>query len=156
MKLELLHVTDCPNVRPMLDRLAEATDLPVATREVTTEAEAARSGMNGSPTLLIDGIDPFASADQGASGISCRLYHDQERRIVPAPSVDQLRDAIAEAKESAPGRPLTPGEVLSAWRSQAIPLDPVQKAVHQKILHSFAATGRPPLPSNSTRPPPEV
>lgn len=102
MKLEVLHVTDCPNLRPMLDRLAEATDLPVATLEVTTDAEAARLGMNGSPTLLIDGIDPFASADQCVCGLSCRLYRDEEGRIVPAPSVDQLLDALAEARQSVP------------------------------------------------------
>jgi len=97
MNLEMLHVTDCPNLRPMLDRLAEATDLPVGTREVTTEAEAATLGMNGSPTLLINGMDRFASADQCAGGLSCRLYRHQEGRIVPAPSVEQLRKAIAEA-----------------------------------------------------------
>jgi hypothetical protein len=149
MKLEVLHVTDCPNVRPMLDRLAEAADLTVATREVTTDTEATRSGMNGSPTLLINGIDPFASSDQGASGLSCRLYHDQERRIVPAPTVDQLRDAIAAAEQSTPGPPrIAPVEVLSAWRRRAAPLDPVQRAVHQEILRTFAATGRPPAPSD--------
>ena len=104
MKLEVLHVTDCPNLRPMLDRLAEATDHPVATLEVTTDAEAARHGMNGSPTLLIDGIDPFAPADQCACHVSCRLYCDQEGRIVQAPSVDQLRDALAEAKQTVPQR----------------------------------------------------
>jgi hypothetical protein len=148
MKLEVLHVTDCPNVRPMLDRLDEATDLPVATREVTTDTEAARLGMHGSPTLLINGIDPFASSDQGASGLSCRLYHDQERRIVRAPSVDQLRDAIAAAEEPTPGPPpIEPGEVLSAWRIRAVPMNPVEKAVHQEILRTFAATGRPPAPS---------
>lgn len=147
MKLEVLHVTDCPNLGPMLDRLAEATDLPVATREVTTDAEAATFGMNGSPTLLVDGIDPFASADLCACGVSCRLYRDEEGRIVPAPSVDQLRVALAEASRSVPERSVvSPSEVLSAWRSQAVPLDPVEKAVHQEILRTFAATGRPPAP----------
>lgn len=149
MNLEVLHVTDCPNLGPMLDRLAEATDLPVATREITTDAEAATLGMNGSPTLLINGIDRFASADQSAGGLSCRLYRDQEGRIVSAPSVEQLREAIAEAKGSTPARPApAPGDVLSAWRRQAIPLDPVERAVHQEILRAFAATGRPPRPSD--------
>ncbi len=97
--LEVLHVTDCPNLRPMLARLADATDLPVATREVTNDAEAATLGMNGSPTLLVNGIDPFASADHCACGVSCRLYRDQNGRIVPAPSVDQLRHAIAVAAQ---------------------------------------------------------
>ena len=40
--------------------------------------------------------------------------------------------------------PATPGEVLSAWRTRALPLDPVEKAVHQAILRSFATTGHPP------------
>jgi hypothetical protein len=149
MKFEVLHVPDCPNLRPMLDRLAQVTDLPIGTQEVSTDAEAATLGMNGSPTLLIDGIDPFASADQGACGVACRLYRDQEGRIVPAPSVEQLRGALREAHQSVPERPaLEPGEVLSAWRSRAVPLDPVEKAVHQAILRTFATTGRPPAPSD--------
>jgi hypothetical protein len=60
--------------------------------------------MHGLPTLLVDGIDPFASADQCAWGASCRLYRDQEGRIAHAPSVDQLRDALAEAQQTAPER----------------------------------------------------
>jgi hypothetical protein len=54
MKLEVLHETNCP-LGPMLNRSAQATDLPVATREVSTDSEAATLGMNGSSTLLIDG-----------------------------------------------------------------------------------------------------
>lgn len=100
MKLEVLHVTNCPNLGPLLDRLAEATDLPVVTREIATDAEAATLGMSGSPTLLIDGFDPFASADQCFGGLSCRIYRDREGRIVPSPSVDQLRDALGGATES--------------------------------------------------------
>ena len=111
MKLEVLHVRDCPNLRSMLDRLTQATDVQVSTREVSTDAEAATLGMNGSPTLLINGIDPFASADQVGCGVSCRLYRNQEGRIVPAPSVEELRDAITEAKGSPrrrwPWRPAT-------------------------------------------------
>lgn len=83
MKLEVLHVTDCPNLEPMLDRLSQATDLPIDIREVTTDEEAATVGMNGSPTLLVDGVDPFASPEECASGVSCRLYRDREGRIVP-------------------------------------------------------------------------
>lgn len=144
MKLEVLHVTDCPNLAPMLDRLAQATDLPVTTREVTTDAAAAELGMNGSPTLLVNGVDPFASPDQCDCGVSCRLYRDEEGRIVPAPSVDQLREALAEARSASERTDIGPAGVLSAWRHRAVPLDPVEKAVHQEILRTFAATGRPP------------
>jgi Alkylmercury lyase len=169
--LEVLHVPGCPNVAPMLERLREATDLPVTTREITTEVEAATAGMTGSPTLLINGWDPFPTSDGCDCGVACRIYRDQHGRAVPAPSVAQLRDAL---NASAPGSPtpaptgsidasqpvplaaandesccdpVRPGEVLSAWRTRALPLDPVEKAVHQAILRAFAATGRPPAQS---------
>jgi hypothetical protein len=96
VRLEVLHVPDCPNLPPLLEHLAEATDLPVTTRVIATEADATRFGMAGSPTLLIDGTDPFASPGQSA-GLSCRLYRDDAGQIVPAPPVDQLRNAISPA-----------------------------------------------------------
>jgi hypothetical protein len=34
-------------------------------RVVTDEREAAEAGMHGSPTLLIDGVDPFAQPGPG-------------------------------------------------------------------------------------------
>lgn len=132
MRLEVLHVPDCPNLTSMLDRLAEATDLPVATREVTTDVEAGELGMNGPPTLLVNGVDPFASPDQCSCGMSCRLYRDGDGRIVPAPSVDQLREALAKAA-SASSR--TDSEALRGperLRRSAVQLDSVEKAVHQR------------------------
>ena len=137
MKLEVLHIPDCPSLPPLLERLAATTDLPVTTRVIDSENEAAEFGMTGSPTLLIDGVDPFA--DDGDCGVSCRLYRDQAGRIVPAPSIEQLRDAITAA-----GQTTAPGEVLSAWRTRALPMDPIEKAAHQAILRTFAVTGRPP------------
>ena len=61
---------------PQLEkRLAQVLDsLPgvaVSCQVIATEDEAARSGMHGSPTILIDGIDPFAEPGQPAS-VSCR------------------------------------------------------------------------------------
>lgn len=144
MKLEVLHVPDCPNLAPMLDRLAQATAMPVATREIDNDADAAQFGMAGSPTLLVDGVDPFAStceAGQCTGTVSCRLYRDETDRIVPAPSVEQLRTAIAAATAAAPD---TPAEVLSAWRTRAEPLAPHERTVHQAILRAFATTGHPP------------
>lgn len=130
MSLEVLHVTDCPNLAPMLDRLRQATDLPVSTRIVDTDADAVRYGMAGSPTLLVDGVDPFGP---GSCTVSCRLYRDEDGGIAPAPSVAQLRAAIG-----------TPAGVLSAWRTRAVPLDPAEQDAHRAILRSFASTGRPP------------
>jgi hypothetical protein len=138
-----MHVRDCPNLPPMLDRIARVTDLPVITRVVESDAEAATFGMAGSPTLLIDGVDPFAASDVHDRGISCRLYRDQEDRIVAVPTVEQLRDAIVAA---GPGSAAT--DVLSAWRSRAVPLDRVEKSAHQAILRVFATTGRRPAASD--------
>jgi hypothetical protein len=143
MKLEVLHVPDCSNLQPMLERLGEVTELPVTTRVIESDADSAMFGMAGSPTLLIDGVNPFTVTGECDCGVSCRLYRDQDGRIVAAPSVEQLRDAITAA-----GKPAAPGEVLSAWRTRALPLDPVQRAVQQAILRAFATTGHPPAPGD--------
>ncbi|WP_327256458.1 hypothetical protein [Streptomyces sp. NBC_01244] len=68
-------------------------DAPGPDRE---EAEAARWGMTGSPTVLLDGLDPFAVAGAPAS-VSCRLYRDEDGRADGAPSVQALRQALAGA-----------------------------------------------------------
>jgi hypothetical protein len=119
--------------------------------------------MAGSPTLLINGVDPFATAqhcdctrgDDCDCGVSCRLYRDHQGRIVAAPSVGQLREAITAAAAAATGvtvatmatvATVESGEVLSEWRARTLPLDPVERAVHQVILRAFATTGRPPMP----------
>jgi hypothetical protein len=97
MKLEILQVPDCPNAAVLAGRLAELggarPDLTVTRRIVTTARDARRLGMTGSPTLLADGNDPFARPGQHPS-ISCRLYHDEQGRTVPAPSLGQLRAAL--------------------------------------------------------------
>jgi len=62
--------------------------------------------MHGSPTLLIDGVDPFAEPGQPPS-LSCRLYRDDDGRTSGAPSAGQLRHAIEQALADQAGRPLT-------------------------------------------------
>ena len=42
---------------------------------VTGETEAARLGMTGSPTILLDGADPFAAAG-AVPGLSCRIHRN--------------------------------------------------------------------------------
>ncbi|MFF3285896.1 alkylmercury lyase [Streptomyces sp. NPDC003023] len=98
MELTVLAVPDCPNVALLLHRLAQV--LPefqgpgtVPVRLIVDEAEAARSGMHGSPTLLVDGRDPFASPG-AATGVSCRLYRDADGRVEGAPGLEPLREAL--------------------------------------------------------------
>lgn len=134
MKLEVLHVPDCPNLEPLLDRLHAVTNLPVLTHQIHTDEEAAARGMAGSPTLLVDGVDPFGAAGPCDFGVSCRIYRGPDGQMTGAPSVEQLREAL-----SIPG----PAEVLSRWRTRARRLDPVERAVHQAVLRAFATTGGP-------------
>ncbi|TDE01181.1 alkylmercury lyase family protein [Jiangella asiatica] len=153
MTIEVIHVPDCPNLSPMLQRLREVTEIPASTHEVSTEAEAATLGMAGSPTLLINGVDPFAQGESCECGIACRLYRDENNQIVPAPSADQLRAALARAtgreqpeladRCGATERDSAAAD-LSTWRARAVPVEPLERAMHQAILRSFAANGLPP------------
>jgi hypothetical protein len=100
MELTLLTVPGCPHAAAFEERLAAALaghpDAVVRRREVADERQAANAGMHGSPTLLIDGVDPFAGPDQAPS-LSCRLYRDEAGRTAGAPSVQALRQALAAA-----------------------------------------------------------
>jgi hypothetical protein len=55
--------------------------------------------MHGSPTLLVDGSDPFAAPGEPPS-LSCRLYRDASGRIGPVPSVEELRRALTATGEN--------------------------------------------------------
>lgn len=143
MNLEVLHVAQCPNLTAMLQRLGQATDLSVFAREISTATDAAAFGMAGSPTLLINGADPFTTAHHALGALACRLYRDENDQPVPVPSLAQLRAAIAAAA-AADNPTAEPGEALSSWRARAMPLDPGERAVHQLVLRHFATTGQPP------------
>ncbi len=94
----MLYFDDCPNWRLLNAHLIElAKEFPnfVVTRQlVDTPDEAERIGFHGSPTILVDGIDPFANLD-AAVGLSCRVYQTPEG---PAgtPSIEQLRAVLAQ------------------------------------------------------------
>ena len=98
MELVLLTVPDCPNAATFEERLAAALARHPGTvvhrREVASEREAAEAGMHGSPTLLVDGTDPFAAPGQAPS-LSCRVYRDAAGRMSGAPTVEALRRALA-------------------------------------------------------------
>ena len=95
MTVEILQVAGCPGADLLEARLAGLgyPALRVARRIVTSQADAERLGMTGSPTMLADGADPFAGPGQPPS-ISCRLYLDEHGRQRPAPSSSQLRAAL--------------------------------------------------------------
>lgn len=100
MRLQILHVPDCLGAEALngvLGPLLEARpDIQVTRQIVTTEDEAGRVGMTGSPTILADGRDPFPSPGQQPS-LSCRLYPGEDGHLCPAPTAAQLREALTAA-----------------------------------------------------------
>jgi len=100
MELTLLAVPNCPGAAALEELLAAVlADRPGVTverREIGDVRAAAETGMSGSPTLLINGRDPFAVPGQAPS-LSCRLYWDAAGRPAPAPSAEALRRALTAA-----------------------------------------------------------
>lgn len=99
VRLQVLHVPGCPHVVVLTARLAQLTGdrVQVEARTVRNEDEAVLLGMRGSPTLLIDGTDPFTAGVQPPS-LSCRLYPGEDGALTGVPSLAQLRQAIASAE----------------------------------------------------------
>ena len=98
MRITVLTVPECPNAHVVEGRLTRALDgraADVERVEVGDPEQAARLGMTGSPTVLIDGVDPFGMPGTPAS-LSCRLYRGPDGRVEGAPSVADLRRALAE------------------------------------------------------------
>jgi hypothetical protein len=169
MKLTILHVPDCPNVATLHDRLTQAIgpdEFELTLRLVDSEELAAALGMTGSPTLLVDGVDPFAEPGR-STGVSCRLYRDEAGHLAGAPSAAQLRQALDPTATltvavdepggdggdcCAPTNDVPPASVgLDDWRARTAPRDPAGRAVHQAILRAFADSGRPPVPTDMDR-----
>ena len=100
MKVELLHIVDCPNTaiaeanaRAALDA-AELAEVPIELVTIHTETEAANTRFGGSPTILVDGVDLFPTAP--VRSLACRVYAS-ESGYAGVPTVKQLRTAINEA-----------------------------------------------------------
>ena len=101
MDITLQYFDDCPHWKTMDRHLktlidARSVDATVHYQLIDTPETAAEHGFRGSPTVLIDGADPFA--DPGAPvGLSCRVYIT-ENGAAGSPTLHQLRQAIAAAR----------------------------------------------------------
>ncbi|OYO20872.1 hypothetical protein CGZ93_11675 [Enemella dayhoffiae] len=97
MKVELLHIVDCPNAvvaevhaRTALDAVG-LTDVSVELVMVRTEADAASSRFGGSPTILVDGIDLFPTTP--VRSLACRVYAT-DGGYAGAPTASQIEAAL--------------------------------------------------------------
>ena len=97
MRIELVYFEDCPNWKLAHARVRAALaavgrpDAAVHLHLVRSPAEAEAAGMHGSPTILVDGRDPFAPSDSAVW--SCRLYPG-EKGLEGAPSLADLVAAL--------------------------------------------------------------
>lgn len=97
-KITLRYFDGCPNWKVALERIHEALglvelrDIVIDLERVETAEEAENVGFRGSPSVLIDGRDPFAD-ERDPVGLSCRVF-TTEQGPQGSPSVAQLRDAL--------------------------------------------------------------
>jgi len=114
MQIKILYFSGCPSwetaaarVRAVLAELGRA-DVAMQVEDVQ-QASLVPSEWAGSPTLLLDGRDPFAAADGPRAGLAidggrdsamardaCRIYVT-ETGIAGSPSLDQLRTVLTAA-----------------------------------------------------------
>jgi hypothetical protein len=96
MDITLQYFDGCPNWKVADERLttlAEGNPGMVVTRHIVdTVEEAERVGFRGSPSILINGIDPFARAGDPI-GLSCRRYLTPDG-YAGAPTVEQLKTVL--------------------------------------------------------------
>ena len=65
MRIELLHIDECPNSAETQERLEAALrilgrcDIPVHVRQLSSASETTDTGFADSPTLAVDGNDIF-------------------------------------------------------------------------------------------------
>jgi hypothetical protein len=97
MDITLLYFDGCPNWKIVDDRLAvmaaERPEITITHHLVETFEEAKRVAFHGSPSILIDGVDPFAGAG-AAVGLACRIYQTAQGQA-GSPTLEQLRSAVA-------------------------------------------------------------
>jgi glutaredoxin len=96
VKIELLYFDGCPNCTVADERLRALADdlgITVAHHKVETPEEAEEMGFRGSPTILVDGRDPFARGDEPV-GLSCRIYQTPDG-LAGSPTTEQLQTALA-------------------------------------------------------------
>jgi hypothetical protein len=102
--IELLWWEGCPSteraladLRSVLSEL-ELDGAPITMREIRSDEEALAERFAGSPTILIDGVDPTAAGEDPPS-LSCRVYRRRDGRVAPTPDPLDLREALAAASE---------------------------------------------------------
>ncbi|HAM26189.1 MAG TPA: thioredoxin family protein [Microbacteriaceae bacterium] len=98
MKVEILHIDDCPNWQEAGSRmnaalaLTQHTDVAVTFKLLSTPEDAATVPFAGSPTITVDGSDLFPAAGR-ITDLACRIYRTPTG-FAGLPTIEQLVDAL--------------------------------------------------------------
>ena len=99
MKVTLQYFEGCPHWKLADERLARALrdlgrhEIALEHQLIDSPEMAERIGFRGSPTILVDGRDPFATGIEPI-GMSCRVFRTAEG-AQGAPTEAQLREVLA-------------------------------------------------------------
>jgi hypothetical protein len=99
--VELLVVADCPSKAEAVTLVQSALrdiglrNIEIIVNVIHTQHEAERRGFSGSPTIMINGTDPFAEPGQ-VPALACRIYtHANGPSALP--DLRLLRQALKRA-----------------------------------------------------------
>lgn len=99
MRLDLFYFDGCPNWAVADERLREAlrlagrSDLLIERHQVETPEQADAVGFLGSPTVRINGRDPFAQGGEQVA-LTCRVY-STPTGLAGSPTVEQFLEALS-------------------------------------------------------------
>ena len=105
MEVSLLYFDGCPHWTVAAQRLEEAlakvgrVGETVSHGLVETPEDAERLGFIGSPTILVDGEDPFATGSE-QTALACRVFNTPEGPA-GSPTVEQLVEVLSTSERSA-------------------------------------------------------
>ncbi len=98
MRVTVQYFDGCPHWAEMAERIQQAVlqlgrrDVSVDYRTITTPEEAGAERSRGSPTVLLNGRDPFGEPDRQV-WLSCRVYRTPAGPA-GAPTVEQLVEVL--------------------------------------------------------------
>jgi glutaredoxin len=100
MKLELLHIDQCPNSASAHKLLEEAltaldqADIEIHMRLLKSVSDIEGTGFAGSPTITVNGADIFPEGAP-STDLACRIYMTPNG-FAGLPTMDQLTSALRD------------------------------------------------------------
>lgn len=100
VRITVQHFNGCPHWLDTVERIERVVDADGIAAEVRLQlvnSQHAAEALNfrGSPTVLVNGVDPFADPDS-PMGLLCRVYTTPDG-LAGSPTASQLSEAIAAA-----------------------------------------------------------